>query len=147
MPLQLTYDTAYETMLAVLERRDRLDAAIAELAAGSPFIPVVRRLGCLRGSPRSLRSGWPGRSGTGSGGRAAGGPGDRPDRQTTVTMLLDGTRKAWIAAQRRQRRTAWAGRVKVLTQHCQRHAERVRDLPQRRQVLHDVDAALDLLHP
>jgi transposase len=48
-PLQLTYDTAYETMLAAVERRDRLDQAIAELAADSAFTPVVRRLGCLRG--------------------------------------------------------------------------------------------------
>jgi transposase len=48
-PLQLTYDTAYETMLAAVERRDRLDQAITELAADSAFTPVVRRLGCLRG--------------------------------------------------------------------------------------------------
>jgi transposase len=47
--LQLTYDTAYETMLAALDRRDRLDTAIAALAADSGFTPVVRRLGCLRG--------------------------------------------------------------------------------------------------
>ena len=30
-------------------RRDRLDAAIAAMAADSEFTPVVRRLGCLRG--------------------------------------------------------------------------------------------------
>jgi transposase len=48
-PLQLTYDTAYETMLAAVERRDRLDQAIVLLAADSAFTPVVRRLGCLRG--------------------------------------------------------------------------------------------------
>jgi transposase len=49
VPLQLTYDTAYETMLAALARRDRLDEAIAALAADSAFTPVVHRLGCLRG--------------------------------------------------------------------------------------------------
>jgi transposase len=47
--LRLTYDTAYETMLAAVDRRDRLDRAIAAMAAGSTFTPVVRRLGCLRG--------------------------------------------------------------------------------------------------
>ena len=36
-------------MLATTARRDRLDAAIEELAADSEFTPVVRRLGCLRG--------------------------------------------------------------------------------------------------
>jgi transposase len=47
--LQLTYETAYETMLAAVDRRDRLDQAIASMAADSAFTPVVRRLGCLRG--------------------------------------------------------------------------------------------------
>jgi len=47
--LQMAYDTAYETMLATLARRDRLDKAIAMMAADSPFAPVVDRLGCLRG--------------------------------------------------------------------------------------------------
>ncbi len=46
--LQMAYDTAYETMLATLARRDRLDKAIAVMAADSPFTPVVTRLGCLR---------------------------------------------------------------------------------------------------
>jgi len=49
LPLQLTYDTAYETMLAAVARRDRLDEAIVALAADSTFTPVVHRLGCLRG--------------------------------------------------------------------------------------------------
>lgn len=49
LPLQLTYDTAYETMLAAVARRDRLDEAIVGLAADSPFTPVVHRLCCLRG--------------------------------------------------------------------------------------------------
>jgi transposase len=47
--LQLAYDTALDTMLAVVDRRDRLDGAIAEMAADSEFTPVVTRLGCLRG--------------------------------------------------------------------------------------------------
>jgi transposase len=48
-PLQLAYDTALDTMMATVDRRNRLDTAIAELAAGSAFTPVVTRLGCLRG--------------------------------------------------------------------------------------------------
>jgi transposase len=47
--LQLAYDTALDTMLATVDRRDRLDAAIAQMAADSPYTPVVTRLGCLRG--------------------------------------------------------------------------------------------------
>ena len=47
--LQLAYDTAFDTMLATVDRRDRLDDAIAEMAADSEFTPVVTRLGCLRG--------------------------------------------------------------------------------------------------
>lgn len=47
--LQLAYDAAYETMELTVARRDRLDAAIAEMAADSEFTPVVDRLGCLRG--------------------------------------------------------------------------------------------------
>ena len=46
---RLTFDNDYETVLAVKARRDRLDAAIEEMATGSEFTPVVRRLGCLRG--------------------------------------------------------------------------------------------------
>ena len=46
---QLTFDSDYEAVLAVKARRDRLDAAIEEMAADSEFTPVVRRLGCLRG--------------------------------------------------------------------------------------------------
>jgi transposase len=47
--LQLAYDIAYDTMLATVARRDRLDAAITAMAADSAFTPVVTRLGCLRG--------------------------------------------------------------------------------------------------
>ena len=45
----LAFDAAYDTLLATVARRDRLDAAIAEMAADSAFTPVVTRLGCLRG--------------------------------------------------------------------------------------------------
>jgi len=47
--LQLAYDTAFDAMLATVDRRERLDTAIAEMAADSQFTPVVGRLGCLRG--------------------------------------------------------------------------------------------------
>jgi transposase len=47
--LQLTYDTAFDAMTACVDRRERLEAAIEEMAADSEFTPVVRRLGCLRG--------------------------------------------------------------------------------------------------
>jgi transposase len=46
---QLTFESDYETVLAVRARRDRLDAAITALAADCEFTPTVRRLGCLRG--------------------------------------------------------------------------------------------------
>jgi len=49
VPAQAAYDTALEAMLACVDRRDRLDAAIAAMAVDSEFTPVVRRLGCLRG--------------------------------------------------------------------------------------------------
>src|SRR4051812_46793715 len=44
--LQVAYDAA---LAGAGDRRDRLDAAIAELAAGSRFTPVTDRLACLRG--------------------------------------------------------------------------------------------------
>ena len=47
--LQLAYDTAFDTMLATVDRRDRLDTAIGAMAADSAYTPVVTRLGCLRG--------------------------------------------------------------------------------------------------
>jgi transposase len=46
---QLTFDNDYEAVRSTWARRDRLDAAIEEMAADSDFTPVVRRLGCLRG--------------------------------------------------------------------------------------------------
>ena len=47
--LQLTFDSDYDAVLTVKARRDRLDAAIAAMAADSEFTPLVQRLGCLRG--------------------------------------------------------------------------------------------------
>jgi transposase len=46
--LQLANETACDTRLAAVDRRDRLDVAIAAMATDSDFIPVVTRLGCLR---------------------------------------------------------------------------------------------------
>ena len=47
--LGTAFDSAYDTVLATTARRDRLDAAITEMAADSSYTPVVTRLGCLRG--------------------------------------------------------------------------------------------------
>jgi transposase len=46
---RLTFDADYESVLTMKARRDRLDAAIEEMAADSEFTALVRRLGCLRG--------------------------------------------------------------------------------------------------
>ena len=46
---RLAFDSDYDTVLVTKARRDRLDAAIEEMAADSEFTPIVRRLGCLRG--------------------------------------------------------------------------------------------------
>jgi transposase len=46
--LQMTLESAYDAVLSVKARRDRLDQAIAVMAADSEFTPLVRRLGCLR---------------------------------------------------------------------------------------------------
>lgn len=46
---RLAFDSDYDTVLVTKARRDRLDAAIEEMAASSEFTPLVRRLGCLRG--------------------------------------------------------------------------------------------------
>jgi transposase len=46
---RLTFESDYDTVLATTARRDRLDAAIAAMAADSEFTPMVHRLGCLRG--------------------------------------------------------------------------------------------------
>jgi transposase len=47
--LQHAFDAGYDALAAVIDRRDRLDIAIAAMAADSEFTPVVDRLGCLRG--------------------------------------------------------------------------------------------------
>jgi transposase len=47
--LGLAFDIAYDTLLATVARRDRLDTAITEMAGHSEFTPVVTRLACLRG--------------------------------------------------------------------------------------------------
>jgi transposase len=47
--LQLAYDTSFDAMLAIVDRRDRLDRAIMQMAADSMYTPVVSRLGCIRG--------------------------------------------------------------------------------------------------
>jgi transposase len=44
-----TFESDYDAVLNVKARRDRLDQAIATMAADCEFTPVVRRLGCLRG--------------------------------------------------------------------------------------------------
>jgi transposase len=46
---QLAFDTAYETMIMTLQRRNRLDQAITEMAENSEYTDLVHRLGCLRG--------------------------------------------------------------------------------------------------
>lgn len=49
LALQTTFESDYDAVLTVKARRDRLDVAIAAMAADSQFTPLVRRLGCLRG--------------------------------------------------------------------------------------------------
>ena len=46
---KMTFESDYDAVLTVKARRDRLDAAIAQMAADCEFTPIVRRLGCLRG--------------------------------------------------------------------------------------------------
>jgi transposase len=47
--VQLAFDEAFDAVLSVHARRDRLDAAIEQMAATGLFAPVVDRLCCLRG--------------------------------------------------------------------------------------------------
>lgn len=47
--LQTAFDEAFDTVLATLARRDRLDTAIAAMAATPAWTPVVTRLACVRG--------------------------------------------------------------------------------------------------
>jgi len=46
---QVAFESDYETVAAVVARRDRLDREIEAMAADSEFTPVIHRLGCLRG--------------------------------------------------------------------------------------------------
>ncbi|GAA1865905.1 IS110 family transposase [Brevibacterium marinum] len=46
---RLGFDAAYDAVLTVTARRDRLDAEIEKIARDSEFTAVVDRLGCLRG--------------------------------------------------------------------------------------------------
>jgi transposase len=48
-PLAICFDESYGNVLQAKARRDRLDQAIAELAATPPYRDVVARLSCLRG--------------------------------------------------------------------------------------------------
>lgn len=47
--LQAAFDAAFEEVVAVQDRRARLDEAIRVLAAESEFVSVTNRLACLRG--------------------------------------------------------------------------------------------------
>jgi transposase len=47
--VQLAFDAELEAMLLTLDRRHRLDKAIAEMALDGEYTGVVHRLGCLRG--------------------------------------------------------------------------------------------------
>ena len=47
--IQLAFDADLEAMLLTVDRRDRLDKAITEMAADSEYTALVRRLSCLRG--------------------------------------------------------------------------------------------------
>ncbi|HEU0129122.1 MAG TPA: IS110 family transposase [Pseudonocardiaceae bacterium] len=46
---QLAFESAYETMVLTVQRRDRLDQAITAMAENSEHTDLVHRLGCLRG--------------------------------------------------------------------------------------------------
>jgi transposase len=48
-PLAVCFDESYGAVLQAKARRDRLDQAIAELAAAPPYAEIVARLCCLRG--------------------------------------------------------------------------------------------------
>lgn len=46
---RMAFDADYDHVLTMQARRGRLDAVIEEIAAGSEFTPIVRRVSCLRG--------------------------------------------------------------------------------------------------
>lgn len=47
--LQAAFDEAYDNVITITARRDRLDDRIQTMAADGPYTDAVRRLGCLRG--------------------------------------------------------------------------------------------------
>jgi transposase len=47
--IQLAFDADLEAMLLTVDRRDRLDKAITEMAGDGEYTALVRRLSCLRG--------------------------------------------------------------------------------------------------
>jgi transposase len=47
--LQIAFDEALDAVFATTGRRERLDAAIAAMAAEAPWAPIVGRLMCVRG--------------------------------------------------------------------------------------------------
>jgi len=47
--VQIAFDAGLEAMLLTVERRNRLDKAIIEMATRGEYTAVVRRLSCLRG--------------------------------------------------------------------------------------------------
>jgi transposase len=47
--IQIAYDADLEAMLLTVDRRNRLDKAITEMAADGEYTAVIHRLGCLRG--------------------------------------------------------------------------------------------------
>lgn len=46
---RMAFDAGYEHVLTMQARRDRLDAAIEDIAGDCEFTPIVRRMSCLRG--------------------------------------------------------------------------------------------------
>ncbi len=62
--LQTTFDEAFDAVLVATARRDRLDTAIAAMAADSEFTPVITRLGCLRGISTLTAFGMAARAGS-----------------------------------------------------------------------------------
>lgn len=49
LAFKTAFDSCYEAVVQTTARRNRLDTAIGQMAADSPFTPLVDRLGCLRG--------------------------------------------------------------------------------------------------
>ena len=47
--VQAAFDEAYDSVITITARRDRLDERITAMAADSPWTDTIHRLGCLRG--------------------------------------------------------------------------------------------------